>query len=143
LAHEGGPLVEELRDLCQRDSFDDPIAPERRGRHVDVDGDVRTRWHRYLVRSGRLGAGAYLDPPFPGCGQGSALLAPLDRHQRVHQPQTLEGVAGVTDLAGEDLTQVLLDVGTGQCGAAEEDRIAGARPSRIEPWRFSSSPPLT
>ena len=64
-------------------------------------------------------------------------LAALDRHELVHQPQALEGVAGVLHVAVEDLVEVLLDVGAGQRGAAEDDRAARRSRGSSSPARFS------
>src|SRR5258708_6299900 len=61
-------------------------------------------------------------PPPPNCGQLRPRLAALDRHERVHQPQSLECVAGITDLAIEQAGQVLLHIRPGEGGAAEQHR---------------------
>jgi hypothetical protein len=58
-------------------------------------------------------------------------LAALGRHQRVHQAQALEGVAGVLHLAVEDVVEVLLDVGAGQRRPAEDHRVVGGDPAGV------------
>ena len=73
-----------------------------------------------------------LDPPVAQHRQLRARVAALDRHHGIHQPQALEGVAGVADLAVEQLGEVLLDVRPRQGRAAEHDRPALGHPALVE-----------
>ena len=96
-----------------------------------VDGDVGA--HRALrlldLQHGRVPLG---HPALLEFGEGGAGHAALDGDQGVHQAQALEGVAGVADLALVDLVEVLLDVGAGQRGAAEDDGEVGRHLALVE-----------
>ena len=133
LALEQRALVQPGRVLLELDALDDPGAPERRGRAPgcrwrrrsgprppraasSTHGVSRVARTRRCLSSGRIGAGD----------------AALDRDQGVHQAQALERVAGVADFALVDLVQVLLDVGAGQGGAAEDDRVVGGQLALVE-----------
>src|SRR5215212_461631 len=132
LPHEGGTLVKELHDVSQRDALDDAIPPERRDRYVDVGCHVRPlgRIDRHPVFNQR--APTSFHATLSRSRQRGSLLAALDRHEGVHQPQTLECIAGIADFASEDFTQILLDVRPGQSGPAEKDRIAGGQPPGVQ-----------
>ena len=82
-------------------------------------GTAGRRWHPPRAQRRQLGAGH----------------AALDRDERVHQPQPLEGVAGVADLALVDLGEVLLDVGAG----SGPRRRGGPASARRRPREFISS----
>ena len=104
--------------------------------HRVVGGDVGADG-ALLGRSSTSTGGGPWHPALLELGQGGAGHAALDGDQGVHQPQALEGVAGVADLALVDLVQVLLDVGAGQGGAAEDDREVGGQPRWLSSSRFS------
>ncbi len=72
------------------------------------------------------------DPALLQLGQVHARHAPLDPDQGVHQPQALERVTGVADLAVVDLVEILFDVGPGQGGTAEDDGIVGGQLALVE-----------
>ena len=55
-------------------------------------------------------------PPRPRCARAAG-------HHGVHEPQALEGVLGVVDVALVHLAEVVLDVAPGQCRAAEQHRV--------------------
>ena len=132
LALEQRALVQPGRVLLEPDALDDAGAPERRGRAPGC------RWRRRSGPSPRArpsgdGRGrARADPALLQLGQHGAGHAALDADQGVHQAQALEGVAGVADFALVDLVQVLLDVGAGQRGAAEDHRVVGGQLALVE-----------
>ena len=97
--------------------------------HRVVGGDVGPR--RHVLRRRDVGTARRAHPALAQRRQLGAGDAALHRDERVHQPQPLEGVAGVADLALVDLGQVLLDVGPGQGGAAEDHRPAGREPPGV------------
>ena len=132
LALEEGALVQPGRVLLELDALDDAGAPERRRRDRVVDGDVGADVALLgtLVELGRRGGAP--DPALLELGQLRAGHAALDADEGVHQAQALEGVAGVADLALVDLVQVLLDVGAGEGGAAEDDRVVGGQAALVE-----------
>ena len=130
LAHERGPLVQVGRVVGQLDALDHPGAQERRGRHRVVRCHVRAGRHGLVLGQPQPGRG--LDPAGAQRGQLGARLAPPDRHERVHQPQSLERVAGVAHLAVEQPGQVLLHVGPGERGTAEHHRPAPGQPARVQ-----------
>ena len=69
LAHERRPLVQVRRDVGQRDALDDPVAPERRRRHGDVD------------RRRRSGAGELVGS-CPSASSGAGVVRALTRRSR-------------------------------------------------------------
>ena len=72
-----------------------------------------------------------------GAGKAGPGLAAPDRHHRVHQPQSLERVSGVPDVAVEDRGEIFLDVRPGQRGPAEQHGPAVATPREFISCRFS------
>ena len=136
LAEEKRPLVQVGRIVGERDALDHPAAPEWRLRHRDSRRYIRTDIGRHSRIPGLLarlaGPGSPADPPLAQRGQLRARVTALDRHEGIHQAQALEGIAGVPDLAVEEAGQVLLDIGAGQRGAAEQHRPAARQPPRVQ-----------
>ena len=95
---------------------------------IDVRTGLVLRLRRVIGRGGWPGP----DLAGPQLRQPGARLAALDRHHRVHQPQPLERVPGVPDLAVEQRGQVLLHVGPGERGAAEHHRPAPGHVPRVQ-----------
>jgi hypothetical protein len=54
-----------------------------------------------------------------------AAAGTLPHHDRVHQPQTLKGIPGVTDLPGIQLGEVVFHVGAGQRRSPKQHRRVG------------------
>lgn len=132
LAEEGRPLVEERGVVGERDAAHDAGAPERRGGHGIVARDVGARGHRLGLgerqpRSGGVDALLQRRQPHLG-GVGAA----GDAHERLHQGEPLEGVAGVADLAVEEAGEVVLDVGAGEGRPAEDDGPALRETSGVQ-----------
>ena len=129
----------QLGVVGQRDALDDAGAPERRRRHRVVDRDVGAgRQPRPRGLAGRVAARSRTLP----LAQLRAASAPgtpaLDGHEGVHQPQPLERVAGVADLALVDLGEVLLDVGRGSAPRRRgSPASAAAMPREFSSSRFS------
>ena len=55
-----------------------------------------------------------------------------DLHQRLHEGEPLEGIAGVADLAVEEPREVVLDVRAGERRTAEDDRPLLREPARLQ-----------
>ena len=135
LPHERRPLVQVRPVLRERHALHHARPEERRLRHRVL--------RRYIPGTYAADCGIVLLRRFGGAGPGpdpagaqrrqrGARLASLDGHRGAHQPQALEGVAGVADLALEQRGQVLLDVGPGERRAAEQHRPAGGHAAGVE-----------
>ncbi len=131
LALEECSLVKPGGVLLELDALDDAGAPEGRLRDRIGDGDVGA--HALLGLHGLRDGGVPLGhPALLQFGEGGAGDTALDRDEGVHQPEPLEGVAGVTDLALVDLVEVLFDVGTGQGRPAEDHRVVGRQLALVQ-----------
>ena len=118
--------------LLELDALDDAGAPERRRSGSGCRWPRRSGRAPSSGRSSTSTAGAGAHPALLQLGQLGAGHAALDADEGVHEAQALEGVAGVADFALVDLVQVLLDVGAGQRGAAEDDGVVGGHLALVE-----------
>ena len=122
LPHEGGPLVEVGQRCRPGGTPFTTRVPQNGGTGTGLSAATSER----TVSTGRSTRSPLppvtRDPALAALGQHRVGVAALDRHHGVHQPQALEGVAGVADLAVEHLGEVLLDEGPGQRGATEQHR---------------------
>ena len=117
---EGGVFVEPVDDLGELDALHDPRAPEGRRGHGRATRDVGAHGVGVVgLRNAGLGG----DAAAALLGQARPGHAPLDGHDGVHEGEALEGVLGVADVALVDLVEVLLDVGAGERGPAQQHRV--------------------
>ena len=121
-------VVQPGHNLGQLDALGHAGAPERRGRHVD------SARHIGAVDSAQLGqlTGLRGDPARTHLGKFSVGLTSFDRHDCVHQLETLERVLRVTHRALVERGQVVVDERPGQRGSAEQHRESARQTAIVQ-----------
>ena len=132
LPHERRALVEEGGVVGERDAADDAGAPERRRGNGVVGCDVRARRHRLGLGQRELRSRSVDALLQRRQADVFGRRAARDLHERLHEREALERVAGVAHLAVEERGEVVLDVGAGERRTAEDHRPALREPAGLQ-----------